>query len=122
MSKKINEFFINHLNFHARVLIEEYNIALENKMWASVIILSLTIIDNIMNNTNNLDYVDGLDINHFKSSKNFHWLRIRRNQILHFEKPVEGFLGNKDSDKTLKLDAVRADKILNECFYTLFKK
>ena len=122
MSKKINEYFINQLNSHARVLIEEYNIALENKMWASVIILSLTIIDNIMNNTNNLDYVDGLDINHFKSSKNFHWLRIRRNQILHFEKPVEGFFGNKDSDKTLKLDAVRADKILNECFYTLFKK
>ena len=122
MSKKINEYFINQLNSHARVLIKEYNIALENKMWASVIILSLTIIDNLMNDTDNLDYVDGLDINHFKSSKNFHWLRIRRNQILHFEKPVEGFFGNKDSDKTLKLDAVRADKILNECFYTLFKK
>ena len=122
MSKKINEYFINQLNSHARVLIKEYNIALENKMWASVIILSLTIIDNLMNDTDNLDYVDGLDINYFKSSKNFHWLRIRRNQILHFEKPVEGFFGNKDSDKTLKLDAVRADKTLNECFYTLFKK
>ena len=122
MSKKINEYFINQLNSHARVLIEEYEIALENKMWASVIILSLTIIDNIMNNTNNLDYVDGLDINHFKSSKNFHWLRIRRNQILHFEKPVEGFFGNKDSDKTLKLDAVRADKTLKECIYILFRK
>ena len=122
MSKKINEYFINQLNSHARVLIKEYNIALENKMWASVIILSLTIIDNLMNDTDNLDYVDGLDINYFKSSKNFHWLRIRRNQILHFEKPVEGFFGNKDSDKTLKLDALRADKTLNECFYTLFKK
>ena len=122
MSKKINEYLISQLNSHARVLLEEYNIAFENKMWASVIILSLTIIDNIMNNTDNLDYVDWLDINHFKSSKNFHWLRIRRNQILHFEKPVEGFFGNKDSEKTLKLDAVRADKTLNECFYTLFKK
>jgi len=122
MSKKINEYFINQLNSHARVLIEEYNIALENKMWASVIILSLTIIDNIMNNTDNLDYVDGLDINHFKSSKDFHWLRIRRNQILHFEKPIEGFFGNKDSDKTLKLDAVRADKTLKECIYILFRK
>ena len=122
MTKKINEYFINQLNPHVKVLFEEYNIAFKNKMWASVIILSLTIIDNIMNDTDNLDYIDGLDINHFKSSKNFHWLRIRRNQILHFEKPVEGFFGNKDSDKTLKLDAVRADKILNECFYTLFKK
>ena len=122
MSKKINEYLISQLNSHARVLLEEYNIAFENKMWASVIILSLTIIDNIMNNTDNLDYVDGLDINHFKSSKDFHWLRIRRNQILHFEKPIEGFFGNKDSDKTLKLDAARANKTLKECFYILFRK
>ena len=122
MIKKINEYLINQLNPHARVLFEEYNIAFENKMWASVIILSLTIIDNIMNDTDNLDYVDGLDINHFKSSKNFYWLRIRRNQILHFEKPTEGFFGNKDSDKTLKLDAVRADKTLKEFFYILFRK
>ena len=122
MTNNINKYFINQLNPHARVLFEEYNIAFENKMWASVIILSLTIIDNIMNDIDNLDYVDGLDINHFKSSKNFHWLRIRRNQILHFEKPVEGFFGNKDSEKTLKLDAVRADEILKKCFYTLYRK
>ena len=122
MTKKINENFINHLNTHAKVLFDEYTIAFENKMWASVMILSLTIIDNIVNDIDNLDYVDGLDINHFKSSKDFHWLRIRRNQILHFEKPIEGFFGNKDSDNTLKLDALRADKTLKECFYILFRK
>ena len=104
------------------MLFQEYNIAFENKMWASVMILSLTIIDNILNDIDNLDYVDGLDINHFKSSKDFHWLRIRRNQILHFEKTIEGFFGNKDSDNILKLDAVRADRILKECFYILFRK
>ena len=122
MTKKINEDFIKQLNPHARVLLAEYNIAFENKMWASVMILSLTIIDNILNDTDNLDYVDGLDINHFKNSKDFHWLRIRRNQILHFENPVEGFLGNKDSEKTLKLDATRADTTLKSCFYKLFRK
>tara|TARA_B100001741_G_scaffold257939_1_gene221068 strand:- start:409 stop:777 length:369 start_codon:yes stop_codon:yes gene_type:complete len=122
MTKKINEDFIKQLNPQAKVLFQEYNIAFENKMWASVMILSLTIIDNILNDIDNLDYVDGLDINHFKSSKDFHWLRIRRNQILHFEKPIEGFFGNKDSDKTLKLDAVRADKTLKECFNILFRK
>ncbi len=122
MTKKINEDIIKQLNPHARVLFEEYKIAFEKKMWASVTILSLTIIDNILNDTDNLYCIDGLDINHFKSSKDFHWLRIRRNQILHFEKPVEGFLGNKDSDKTLKLDAVRADKTLKECIYILFRK
>ena len=122
MTKKINEDFIRQLNPQAKVLFQEYNIAFRNKMWASVMILSLTIIDNILNDKDNLDYVDGLDINHFKSLKDFNWLRIRRNQILHFEKTIEGFFGNKDNDKTLKLDAIRADKTLKECFYTLFRK
>ena len=122
MTKKINEDFAKQLNSQAKVLFQEYNIAFENKMWASVMILSLTIIDNILNDIDNLDYVDGLDINHFKSSKDFHWLRIRRNQILHFEKPIEGFFVNKDSYNTLKLDAVRAEKTLKECFYVLFRK
>ena len=122
MTKKINEDFIKQLNPQAKVLFQEYNIAFENKMWASVVILSLTIIDNILNDKDNLDYVDGLDINHFKSSKDFHWLRIRRNQILHFEHPVEGFFGNKDSEKTLQLDATRADTTLKRCFYILFGK
>ena len=122
MTKKINEDFIKQLNPQAKVLFQEYNIAFENKMWASVMILSLTIIDNIVNDIDNLDYVDGLDINHFKASKDFHWLRIKRNQILHFENPLEGFFGNKDSEKTLKLDAARAEKTLKKCFYTLFRK
>ena len=122
MTRKINEDYTARLNSHARVLFEEYNLAFKNKMWATTIILSLTIIDNILYDTENLYDVDGLDINDFKSSKEFHWLRIRRNQILHFEKPVEGFFGNKDSEKTLKLDAVRANSTLKNCFYTLFRK
>ena len=122
MKKEINKDYISQLSPHAEVLFQEYNIAFKNKMWATTIILSLTIIDNILNDSDNLDYVDGLDINQFKSSKDFHWLRIRRNQILHFEKPIEGFFGNKDSEKTLKLDAVRADKTLKECIYTLFRR
>ena len=122
MKKEINEDYISQLNHHTKVLFEEYNIAFKNKMWATTIILSLTIIDNILYDVDNLDYVDGLDINHFRSSKDFHWLRIKRNQIIHFEKPVEGFFGNKDSEKTLKLDAARANRTLKSCFYTLFRK
>ena len=71
MTQKINKDYTAQLNPHARVLFDEYNLAFKNKMWATTIILSLTIIDNILNDTENLDYVDGLDINHFKSSKNF---------------------------------------------------
>ena len=122
MKKEINKDYISQLNPHAKVLFKEYNIAFKNKMWATTIILSLTIIDNILYDADNLDYIDGLDINYFKSSKDFHWLRIKRNQILHFEKPIEGFLGNKDSEKTLQLDAARADMTLKNCIYTLFRK
>ena len=122
MTKKTNEDFTKQLNPHARVLFAEYSFAIKNKMWATTIILSLTIIDNILSDIDNLDYVDGLDINHFKSSKDFHWLRIRRNQILHFEKLTEGFFGNKESEKTLKSDAVRADITMKKCLNTLFRK
>ena len=122
MKKEINKDYISQLNPHAKVLFQEYNIAFKNKMWATTIILSLTIIDNILYDADNLDYVDGLDINYFRSSKDFHWLRIKRNQILHFEKPIEGFFGNKDSEKTLQLDAARADMTLKNCIYTLFRK
>ncbi len=122
MKKKVNEDYTTQLNFHARILFDEYNIAFKNKMWATTIILSLTIIDNILYDADNSIYVDGLDINYFKSSKDFNWLRMRRNQILHFEKPVEGFFGNKDSEKTLKIDAARADMTLKKCFRALFRK
>ena len=122
MIRNINQNYYKQLNPHARVLFEEYNIAFKNKMWSTSIILSLTIIDNILSDSDNLYYVDGIDINYFKSSKDFHWLRIRRNKILHFDKPVEGFLGNKDSEKTLKLDAARADMTLKKCLYNLFRK
>ena len=44
MTKKITEDFIKQLNPHARVLLEEYKIAFEKKMWASVTILSPTYI------------------------------------------------------------------------------
>ena len=113
MNKRLlsgNNYF---LNSHAQVLFDEYNVAFKNKMWASVIILSLTIIDNILTDERILDYIDGLDLNELKRSKDLRWLRIRRNKILHYEGPIEGFYGNGDSQKVLKLDAERANKILN---------
>ena len=114
---------LNHtyfLNSHAKILFDEYNIALKNKMWASVIILSLTIIDNVLTDERILDYIDGLDLNEFKRSKDLQWLRIRRNKILHYEGPIEGFYGSNDSVKVLKLDAERAKKILNVGLHKIF--
>ena len=117
---KLDNYF-KYINPQNKILLDEYKKANQNQMWATSIILSLTIIDNILSDENNLDYVDGLDINYFKNSKDFHWLRLRRNQILHYEGPKEGFLGNKDSINVLKIDGLRAEKILKKCFLNLFK-
>tara|TARA_B100001093_G_scaffold511617_1_gene579861 strand:- start:444 stop:800 length:357 start_codon:yes stop_codon:yes gene_type:complete len=113
--------YSKYLNPQNRILLDEYRKANQNEMWVTSIILSLTIIDNILSDENNLDYVDGLDINHFKNSRDFHWLRLRRNQMLHYEGPKEGFLGNKDSFDVLKEDGLRADKIIKKVFLDLFK-
>ena len=113
--------YSKYLNVQNKILLEEYKIAIQNKMWLTTIILALTIIDNILSDENNLDYIDGLDINHFKNSRDFHWLRLRRNQILHYEGPKEGFFENKDSLNVLKVDSLKADKIVKKCFVDLFK-
>ena len=121
MTNKIKlEDYYEFLNPHAKTLIEEYKIAHENKMWATIIILSLTIIDNILSDENCLDHIDGLNLNELKKSKDIHWLRSRRNKILHYEGPTEGFYGSKDSLRVLKLDADRSNKVINECFSKLF--
>ena len=113
--------YLKYLNPQNRVLLKEYKKSRQNQMWATTIILSLTIIDNILSDHNNLDYIDGLDINHFKNSRDFHWLRLRRNHILHYEGPKEGFLESKDNVNVLKTDSLRADKILRNCFTELFR-
>ena len=113
--------FRKYINPHAETLLKEYKQAVNNDMWVTSIILSLTIIDNILSDDSNLDFIDGLDLNHFKNSKDLQWLRLRRNKVLHYEGPIEGFYGNNDSNNVLRIDALRADKILQRCFEKLFK-
>ena len=108
------------LNPHALTLLEEYRKSQQNKMCATSIILSLTIIDNIISDDKTLEYVDGLSLNKLQSSKGLSWLRYRRNKILHYEGPIEGFYKSSDSLKVIKLDAERADKVLHEFLSELF--
>ena len=122
MVNKVNlDNLKKYINPHAQTLLNEYKQAIKNDMWVTSIILSLTIIDNIFSDDSNLDFIDGLDLNHFKNSKDLQWLRLRRNKILHYEGPIEGFYGNNDSNNVLRIDALRADKILQRCFGDLFK-
>ena len=121
MNKSNLDNFRKYVNPHAETLLKEYKKAINNDMWVTSIILSLTIIDNIFSDDSNLDFIDGLDLNHFKNSKDLQWLRLRRNKILHYEGPIEGFYGNNDSNNVLRIDALRADKVLQRCFEDLFK-
>ena len=121
MNKANASHYVTLLNPHAKYLHDECIIAMKNKMWASAIILTLTIIDNINADENSLNHIDALDLNDLKNTKDFHWLRQRRNTILHFEGPIEGFYGNNDSQYTLKKDAERALKIMVIGLTKLFK-
>ena len=123
MAVKINlENYVIYLNSHVKILLLEYQTALKNKLWATSIILSLTIIDNILSDESNLDFIDGLDLNRLKNLNDLHWLRMRRNRILHYEGPVEGFWGNNKSDNILKTDASRADVIIQKYLKELFSQ
>lgn len=119
IKRKLN-YYHAFLNPHAQVLLDEYIKSQQNKMWATSIILSLTIIDNVLFDENKLEYVDGLDLNELQKSKDLIWLRLRRNKILHYEGPIEGFYKSLDSLKVLKLDADRADKVIHNFFSKIF--
>lgn len=123
MAVKINlENYVIYLNTHAKILLLEYQTALKNKLWATSIILSLTIIDNILSDESNLDFIDGLELNRLKNLKDLHWLRMKRNQILHYEGPVEGFWGNYKSDIILREDAIRSDLIIRKFLKEFFSQ
>ena len=123
MAVKINlENYVIYLNSHAKILLLEYQTALKNKLWATSIILSLTIIDNILSDESNLDFIDGLELNRLKNLKDLQWLRMKRNQILHYEGPVEGFWGNYKSDIILREDAIRSDLIIRKFLKEFFSQ
>ena len=123
MAVKINlENYVIYLNTHAKILLLEYQTALKNKLWATSIILSLTIIDNILSDESNLDFIDGLELNRLKNLKDLQWLRMKRNQILHYEGPVEGFWGNYKSDIILREDAIRSDLIIRKFLKEFFSQ
>ena len=123
MALKINlENYVIYLNSHVKILLLEYQTALKNKLWATSIILSLTIIDNILSDESNLDFIDGPELNRLKNLKDLHWLRMKRNQILHYAGPVEGFWGNYKSDIILREDAIRSDLIIRKFFKEFFSQ
>ena len=115
------EIILNYLNANSKKIFNEIILAKKNKMWASIIVFSLTILDNIFHQEDTYDLVDGLELNKIKYSSEIAWLRTKRNKILHYENKENeqdaGFLNDFD----LKSDSLKAYNILCKNIIKLYK-
>lgn len=115
------EVVTKKLNPNSRKIFDEIVLAKKNKMWATVIVFSLTILDNIFHQEDMSNMIDGIELNSLKYSKEINWLRKKRNLILHYENGFEDknliFLNNHD----LKKDSLKAYNILCKSLVKIFK-
>ena len=114
---------------HSTRLIYEAQGAMRHKLWASVIILSATIVDVMRHEDQIFDLGDAWDddmpsyeaqTGYFEAGgydylsaaerKKLEWVRTMRNQLVHYEGPIEGMLGGPKDDGTL---AQMADKAVS---------
>ena len=81
-------------------------------MWATLIVFSLTILDNLFHQNDTNDLVEGLELNKIKYSKDISWLRKKRNEILHYENSDNDESIGFFNDEDLKIDSLKAYNIL----------
>ena len=116
------DFILGLLKPNAKKIFNEIILAKKNKMWATIIVFSLTILDNIYNDEDYLEVVDSLDINKNKISRDIVWLRKKRNQILHYNTLDEKNSSNILIDHDLKINSEKAYNILIKNLIKLFPK
>ena len=116
------DFILGLLKPNAKKIFNEIILAKKNKMWATIIVFSLTILDNIYNDDDYLEVIDSLDINKNKISKDIIWLRKKRNQILHYDSLDKKITSNILIDQDLKIDSEKAYNILIKNLIKLFPK
>lgn len=118
---------------HASRLIAEVQSAAHHKLWVTVIVLSATVVDVIRTEDHIFDLSDdegegaqngddydyesagyfeagGYDYLTTSERRKLDWLRAMRNQLVHYEGPVEGMLGSKTDEGVL---SQMADKALS---------
>ncbi len=113
------DFILSLLKFNNKKIFDEIVLAKKNKMWATIIVFSMVILDNIFNDDYYANIIDGLEINKLKFSKDIIWLRKKRNQILHFENLEDNsvlILSSQD----LKENSEKAYNILIKSLIKLF--
>ena len=132
-SKKIinfkNTFLINncleikkYLGPHGSCIFYELIEAIKYNNYLTIIILSATLIDIIKNEkTDFINNLSGIEINSIFSSYEAMWLRQTRNSIVHYEKPIDGLLGNKDDNRTLEQYSVKTVTILSKIINEILK-
>ena len=115
------DIILSYLNSNSKKIFNEIILAKKNNMWATIIVFSLTILDNIFHQDDANNLVEGLELNKIKYSKDLSWLRKKRNEILHYENinNVEsiGFLNDED----LKIDSYKAYNILCKNVIKIYK-
>ncbi len=132
-SKKItnfkNTFLINnyteikkYLGPHGSCILYELTEAIKYNNYLTIIILSATLIDVIKNEkTDIINSLSGIEINSIFSSYEAMWLRQTRNSIVHYEKPIDGLLGNKEDNKILEEYSVKTITILSKIINEILK-
>ena len=125
MSNKSDQFeieiILSYLNSNSKKIFNEITLAKKNNMWATIIVFSLTILDNIFHQNDVIDLVDGLELNKIKYSKEISWLRKKRNEILHYESSDNDEFIRFFNDEDLKIDAFKAYNILCKNLIKLHK-
>ena len=132
-SKKIinfkNTFLINnyleikkYLGPHGSCIFYELIEAIKYNNYLTIIILSATLIDVIKNEkTDIINSLSGVEINSLFSSYQAMWLRQTRNSIVHYEKPIDGLLGNKEDNKILEEYSVKTITVLSKIINEILK-
>ena len=132
-SKKIlnfkNTFLINnyleikkYLGPHGSCIFYELIEAIKYNNYLTIIVLSATLLDVIKNEkTDIINSLSGIEINSIFSSYEAMWLRQTRNSIVHYEKPIDGLLGNKEDNKILEEYSVKTITVLSKIIKEILK-
>ena len=132
-SKKITDFkntFLiknyieikKYLGPHGSCILYELTEAIKYNNYLTIIILSATLIDVIKNEkTDIINSLSGIEINSIFSSYEAMWLRQTRNSIVHYEKPIDGLLGNKEDNKILEEYSVKTITVLSKIINEILK-